>query len=323
MAFDLEYEDVGDTFNKKGFFGGAGAFMKNIGRNMTKGVVGPDRYNRGLEKERNDYAVDEWHDRRTKDALAAQGGLSQIREEEIAKMNAPAPYGFSAPDQRATIYNDARPREGFISDPTLPRYGENAQTPGYGGVPSPQMLYELENERRGGDTTSQSLNQHQGALDRKFGNAHTNEVGTNPTPMGPLPTLTPTADSLAGGGGVDDLDLGALDIPAQSPKPGNVTGNPYQSAQAALKQPWSAQGQGADPQSVVQNTPLPGQAGGNDVFQNRVAQLKQQNQQPQVMAGRPPIQNPQQPTTATSTGNNGDPRRRLFQPHWQQGVKRA
>jgi hypothetical protein len=321
MAFNLEFEDVGGAFDKRGLFGGAKAFMTNIGRNITKGVAGPDRYNRGLEEERNEYAVERWRDRQQEDGRAA---AEANRTAAQAEYDAPAPYGFSAPDQRGTIYNDARPREGFVSDPTLPKYGENVQTPGYGGAPSPEYMYDLHNERRGGDTRSQSINQHAGALDRKFGNANTNEVGTNPTPMGPLPTLTPTANSLPGGGGVGDLDLGALGIPAQNPKPGNVTGNPYQNAQAALNQPWSAQGQWADPQSVVQNTPLPGQAGGNDAFQNRVAQLKQQNQQPQVMTGRPPLQNPQQPTTATSTAyNNGDPRRRLFPSHWQQGVKRA
>ena len=279
MAFNLEYEDVGDAFNKRGFFGGAGAFMGNIGRNIAKGVAGPERYNRGLKEERNEYAVEKWRDRQQEDGRAA---MEANRKAAQAEYDAPAPYGFSAPDQRATLYNDARPREGFVSDPTLPKYGENVQTPGYGGAPSIDMMHSMHNQGAGpGDY--QSKYSHAEAMDNKFG----------PQSPAPLPTLTPTANSLPGGGGVGDLDLGALGIPApaQSPKPGNVTGNPYQNAQAALNQPWSAQGQGADPQSVVQNTPLPGQAGGNDAFQNRVAQLRQQNQQPQVMADRKPRPN--------------------------------
>lgn len=113
---------------------------------------------------------------------------------------------------------------------------------------------------------------------------------------------------------------------------------------------------------------LPGQAGGADAFNARVNALKQQNagalkqkqEQPQVMSGRPPIappvqqqqpplgmpvapenqedwekkknqpvvQGPQLPKPGFRTGkpqagpNSGDPNRRLFQSHWQQGVRR-
>ena len=304
--------------------------------------------------------------------------IEEAKKKAQAEYDRPAPYGYTAPDERAFAVNDARPKEGFITDPALPQYQENVQTPGYDGVQSPQFMHNLQNERRAADNSPMPVDQETGlqdhfdATNRKFGNEYYNEPGTSPKPIaqGRLPVFTPSEDPLSGGGsGVDGLDLGALGIPApkpaQSPQPGNVTGNPYQNL---LDKPWSDEGATADPQSVVQNNSLPGQAGGADAFNARVNALKQQNagalkqkqEQPQVMAGRPPIappvqqqqpplgmpvapenqedwekkknqpvvQGPQLPKPGFRTGrpqagpNNGDPNRTLFQSHAQQGVRR-